>query len=79
MADFVPSLIRTYVPIWVTIGLGWFQDATNITDLDTAQISITVVGIVISLYYGIVRAVGLKFPAVEVLLGRKSTPQYEDV
>lgn len=79
MADFVPSLIRTWVPIWVTIAVGWVQDATNITDLDTSQIAITVAGIAISVYYAIVRALEVKFPAVGVLLGRRSAPQYDGV
>ena len=79
-SDFVPSLIRTYVPIGVGMGASWL--ATKGLNLDP-QTSITAVivltAVLTALYYTGVRALEHRYPAVGTIflgLGLKSKPAY---
>ena len=79
MADFVPSLIRTWVPTVVGAFLAWLSSRWGITDVDATGAIMAVTGLFIGIYYALVRYAETKFPVVGVLLGRRSAPQYDGV
>lgn len=76
MADFVPSLIRTWVPTFVGALIVFLADFG--VDIGSEDATVFFTGLAIGVYYAIVRYLEGKFPAVGVLLGSRNTPQYDD-
>lgn len=77
MSDFIPSLIRTWVPVAVGVVLSWLSSKWGITDVDGQTAAATVTGLFIGVYYALIRALESRWPVVGTLLGRRSTPSYQ--
>lgn len=78
MTDFVTGLIRTYVPIAVGVFITWV--ATLGVELDAtteAGLIAGLTGVLIAVYYTVVRFLAKKWPFLEVLLGSQATPTYD--
>lgn len=78
MSDFLVSQIRTHVPVLVGTLISFL--ATLGLDLDVktqAGLIAGLTGVIISLYYLIVRLIEKKFPKVGILLGSTKTPNYD--
>jgi len=79
-SDFVVSVIRTYVPIWVGVGVTWLASVG--LDLDTGSrtgLVAAATGLVIAVYYLAVRLAGKRWPIVEkYLLGSSRKPEYTE-
>ncbi|MGH3502321.1 MAG: hypothetical protein ACRDQA_15755 [Nocardioidaceae bacterium] len=77
MGNFVPSLIRTYVPIGVAWLAGWLLTLSVDVPSDGQKALATGVGAVLAgIYYALVRAAEKRWPVLGVLLGSTSQPQY---
>jgi hypothetical protein len=78
-SDYVPSLIRTYVPIGVGLALSWLSIHFSGVHVDP-QTSLWLTGVLTALltagYYTLVRALEIKFPALSILLGHTAKPVY---
>ena len=69
--------IRTYVPIVVTWIVSAMADAGIIIPDDlSVTMTATIAGVVAAVYYAAVRWVGKKVPWVEMFLGSRTTPTY---
>lgn len=74
--DYLTSLVRTVVPV-ITAGL--IAAATHLgADVDHAALAVLVDGLVVAVWYGLVRAAEMRWPQVGVLLGWKASPSYVD-
>ena len=79
MADLVPSLIRTYVPILVGQVAAWLALKGVQLDEQTVLAAATALGGIISaLYYLAVRLLEQKFPQLGILLGSTKKPEYTE-
>lgn len=80
MGDYLVSLIRTATPAAVAVALTWLAVRAGIVlDEDTsAQVSALVTGWLLAVYYGVVRALEARYPAVGWLLGQPSAPTYRN-
>jgi hypothetical protein len=78
MTNFALSLIRTYVPIAVgTFVTFLFVQFGLSLDAEIAmQLTAGLTGLVIALYYGIIRLIERKYPQIGVLLGSTQKPIY---
>lgn len=79
MNDFVISLVRTYVPIFVGSFVAYL--ATKGIELDaqtSASLVVFLTGTIIAVYYGVVRLVEKRFPQAGILLGSTKTPEYTE-
>lgn len=80
---FVASLIRTYVPVWVSAGIVWVAVHFGIVlDKDLSNLAAVVaVGIVLAVYYAAARLVEQRWPLIgRILLAlglTSATPTYE--
>jgi len=70
--DLLVSLKRTLVPIIVGSVAGSFLSP----HVDPAALTSVVSGVISAVYYGVLRLVEGRFPAVGVLLGAKKQPVY---
>lgn len=80
MSDLLLSYIRTWVPVAVGAGLTWLGRKFGIVlpeDL-SAQAAITVTGLIIALYYALVRGLETRWPWFGKLLGSAKQPEYVD-
>ena len=75
--DYITSMIRTWVPIVVGSLIAAAAERLGITDIDSAQVSTAVTGIIIAVYYAIVRYLEQSKPGLGVLLGRRAAPTYD--
>lgn len=78
MSDYVLSLVRTWVPIGVGAVLSYVAVRWGIVvpeDIST-ELTVGLTGIVIALYYGIVRALEKRWPWFGKLLGAARKPAY---
>lgn len=75
MNDYIVSLIRTWVPVALGGVLSWAIEAGVEIDRDGAIIAVT--GVIISIYYAVVRFAETKYPQIGVLLGKRTAPKYE--
>lgn len=75
MNDLLVSMIRTWVPIVLGSVLTWLIEAG--VDIDRDGVIVAVTGFVIAVYYAVVRVLETRYPAVGVLLGRKTAPTYQ--
>lgn len=76
-ANYVPSLIRTYVPVIVGLVVAFL--ATRGLHLDAqsqAGVTALATGVITGVYYTAVRALEIKYPALGILLGHKTQPVY---
>jgi len=84
MHAYVTSLIRTYVPVWVGIGLTWLASRLGIVLDDdlSAGAAVVSVGLVIAVYYALARAAEERWPGLGRLLLAlglaKGSPVYRD-
>lgn len=76
--DYFTSLIRTAVPTVIASGVTWLATRYNIIldENTSAQLGITVTGLVLLLYYGAVRTLETRWPMFGLLLGSKKQPEY---
>lgn len=72
--SFLPSVLRTVVPLLVTVVAGW--PITQTLGVDTGQLEIAVSALVGGLYWLAVRALETYFPQAGWLLGYASAPAY---
>jgi hypothetical protein len=79
MGDLILSYIRTYVPIAVGGVLSWLAVTFGVVVPEDASGALTVAltGILIAVYYGVVRALESRWPWVGRLLGAARTVSYE--
>lgn len=78
MSDAITGLIRTWVPIAVGAFLSWL--IARGVDLDTqtqAGLVTSLTGVVIAVYYGLVRLTERRWPWFGVLLGSTKQPTYQ--
>lgn len=79
MSDLVLSYIRTYVPIGVGAGLSWLavKYGIGVSEDVSAQLAIGLTAVVVAVYYGLVRALEVRWPWFGKLLGKAKTPAYQ--
>ncbi len=77
MTDHFVSLIRTYVPLWVGIGIAWLIEEFGLVDVDAEGAIKAVTGLCVAIYYAVARWAETRWPAAGVLLGRRATPTYK--
>lgn len=76
-ANYVPSLIRTYVPVGVGAVAAWLAVRGLNLDAGTqAGATAALTGLITGAYYAGVRALETKYPALGVLLGHRAQPVY---
>lgn len=75
MNDYLVSNIRTLVPKVVAGALTWLGLKLGV-DIDSAEAVIVSVTLVEAVYYGVVRKLEEKVPAVGILLGVRKPPTY---
>lgn len=78
MNDLVLSYIRTWIPVGVGAGLSWLAVKYGIVvpeDIST-ELTVGLTGLVIVVYYSLVRALEKRWPAFGKLLGRAKEPVY---
>lgn len=78
MSNFVTSLIRTWVPIAVGVGLTWLAEELGVVIDDSMRVEVAALatGVVIAAYYLVARVLERKWPALGFLLGSTSKPTY---
>jgi hypothetical protein len=78
-SDYVPSLIRTYVPIGVGALAAWLA-VKGLNVNPTTQVAITALATAVlsGAYYAVARVLETKFPALGFLLGHKAKPVYPE-
>lgn len=83
MSDYAISIIRTTVPTLVGAVLAWLGSISifhplisGLTTDQKAGVVTAITGILIALYYAIVRAVEQRVPGIGVLLGKVAAVQY---
>lgn len=72
MSDLVVSGIRTLVPLAVA----WLVTTVGL-DIDTAQATANLIGLLTVVWYGVARLLEQRWPAAGWLLGRPATPTYD--
>lgn len=80
LSTLIPSLIRTYVPIAVGALIAWLI-TLGVTLEEAVEQGLTVflTGLLIAVYYTVVRVLEKRWPALSVLLGSSTMPaQYTD-
>lgn len=77
MADLVPSLIRTYVPILVGQVAAWLAlKGVQLDDATVVAATAALGGLLSAIYYLLVRLLEQKFPQLGILLGSAKKPEY---
>ena len=79
MNDVITSLIRTWVPTAVAVGVAFL--VANGVELDPSaelQLSGGIVAVVTGVYYAAIRALEDKWPAFGYLLGVAKAPTYNN-
>lgn len=77
MNDFAVSLIRTWTPILVGMAITWISQSLGV-DIDSTEAAVAVTGLVVAVYYGVVRWLETRYPSVGILLGSRQTPAYTE-
>lgn len=79
MTDYVISLIRTWVPILVGGVATWLAAKTGVILDEQSQAGLIVGfgGLLSAIYYGAVRWLETRYPALGVLLGKRQQPEYK--
>ncbi len=79
MNDVITSLIRTWVPTAVAVGVA-FLVANGVELSQTAELQLSggVVAVVTGVYYAVVRGLENKWPAFGYLLGVAKAPTYNN-
>lgn len=73
--DYLASLIRTVVPVWIGVLVTWLNETVGPIDVD-GTLAIALAGAVASVYYAVVRKLEAKYPKLGWLLGLKGQPAY---
>lgn len=78
MSDYIIGHIRTFTPILVGSFLSWLGRKLNIADLAeaNADLIITVTGLMVAVYYALVRLLAEKWGWIGVFLGYNKAPAY---
>lgn len=78
MNDYVLSLVRTWVPIGVGAVLSWLavKYGVAVPESISNEVTVALTGVVIGVYYAIVRGLEKRWPAFGKLLGRAKQPEY---
>lgn len=78
MNNFVPSLIRTYVPLAVAALVTWLASSLHIVIDPSSQAGLVALAlsVVFAVYYGGVRLLERRWPKFGHLLGSKAQPVY---
>jgi hypothetical protein len=76
--DYLLSLIRTYVPVAIGTVLTYLATHFNVVLPEDASAGLLIgaTGIVVGLYYGLVRALETRWPWFGKLLGKQAQPAY---
>lgn len=77
MNDYIVSLIRTWVPVGVGVVITWVANQLG-ADIDSVEVGMAVTGMVIAIYYAVVRKLEDRYPALGLLLGRQQAPTYDE-
>lgn len=73
----LPSFIRTYVPMGVGAVVGWLSSlGLHLDGAETGALTAAVTGVAGAAYYGLVRGLERRWPALSILLGSKQQPTY---
>lgn len=80
-SDYLISLIRTGVPVGVGALLSWLAVRAGIVVDEQSQAGLVIgfTGLAIGVYYGVVRALEVRWPWFGRLLGTKAAPTYPGV
>jgi len=73
--DYLASLIRTVVPVWIGVLVTWLSETIGPIDVD-GTLAIALAGAVASIYYAVIRKLEVKYPKLGWLLGLKGQPAY---
>ena len=78
MSDYLLSLIRTAVPAGIGALVSWLavEHGILVPEGLTNEATIWLTGLVVTLYYGIVRALEKRWPRFGILLGAARKPVY---
>ncbi|MEV0843598.1 hypothetical protein AB0I55_29145 [Actinocatenispora sera] len=78
LSNLIPSLIRTYVPLVVSGLVAWLTSlGVPLTDKQSAAL-VVLVGIAAgAVWYGVVRVLEHRWPALGALLGSPTRPTYD--
>lgn len=78
MNDYLLSLIRTWVPIAVGAVLSWLavKYGVAVPESISNEVTVALTGVVIGVYYAVVRALEKQWPAFGKLLGAARKPVY---
>ena len=78
MSDYLISMIRTVVPVGVGAVLSWLAVRAGIVvdEQTKAGLLVAFTGLAVAVYYGVVRALELRWPWFGRLLGSKAAPTY---
>jgi hypothetical protein len=75
MGNLIPSLIRTYVPIVIGALISWLITlGVEIDDSVQAGLVTALTGLLIAVYYTLIRLLEKKWPALSILLGSSQIP-----
>jgi hypothetical protein len=76
--DYLLSIVRTYVPVGVGAVLTYLATHFNVVLPEDASAGLLIgaTGVVVGLYYGLVRALETKWPVFGKLLGKQAQPEY---
>lgn len=79
--DYMISLVRTYVPMAIAAALTWLALRYGIVlDEDVSnKLTVAIVGLVLAVYYGVIRALEMRWPWFGKLLGSSKKPVYREV
>jgi hypothetical protein len=80
MNDYFLSLIRTAVPVAIGALVSWLAVEHGIVVPEglTNEATIWLTGGVVTLYYGVVRALEKRWPRIGILLGAARKPVYAE-
>lgn len=80
LSDYLVSLWRTIVPTGVAALLTWLAVNYGIVldENTSAQLAVGVTGLVLAVYYGVVRALETRWPWFGKLLGTSKQPVYDE-
>lgn len=71
----VPALIRTYVPLALSVLFGWLVSlGVNVSDEAQAALTSGVGAVLAAVYYTLVKKLETRFPQLTVLLGSTQQP-----
>lgn len=78
MNDYVVSQIRTVVPVAIGMLLTWLAATFGVVidDATATGLKLAAAGLVVAVYYALVRALETRWPVFGLLLGTRRPPAY---